>query len=250
MSNNEFEDEDLENENEDLEEDEALSQQLDQENLEKFIRSFDTYLSNPNGKEEQYLLTDNLVIFLDNMPKVRNYYDGFKELLTKISDKIDQAREQTKDTTILALLNESLQLIKKYLGSSYNEYKQKYYEKYPKEPKDKTKELAELYAKQIMNRNIVPLSDDLGLAIARDISDTHEGRKPISEIEKNDPEVTKALDKALARFVEQKNEYQQRLNEARELSNQKIELSDKSKELERIRKQLLGACIDNLIKGN
>jgi len=245
MSNNEFEDEDLENEDEDFEEDEALTQ-LDSENLEKFIRSFDTYLENVEDKSGRYLITDNLVTFLEYMPKVRNYYDGFKELLTKISDKIDQAREQTKDTTILALLNESLQLIKKYLGSSYNEYKQKYYEKYPKEPKDKTKELAELYAKQIMNRNMEPLSD-LGLAIARDISDTHEGRKPISEIEKNDPEVTKTLDKALARFVEQKNEYQQRLNEARELSNQKLEISDKATELSEFRKRLLGKVIDQLI---
>jgi hypothetical protein len=249
MSDNEFEDEDLDNEDEDFEEDEALSQQLDQENLEKFIKSFDTYLANPNGKEEQYLITDNLVTFLDYIPKVKKYeYDGFKELLAQVSTKIETAIEQTEDTTISALLKESLELIKKYLGSYYNEYKNKYYEKYEpkkyqyptkygykypyKEPKDQKEELAQDLNRDLVYLNKEPLPAKWKLDLYAKEPNPEEDRFWLSVLHK---------------IESGKEEYQQKKQELAELNNKKIELSNKATELSEFRRRLLGKVIDQLI---
>jgi hypothetical protein len=236
-------------EEQDYEEEEAISQQLDQENLEKFIMSFDTYLANPNGKEEQYLITDNLVTFLDYLPKVKKYeYDGFKELLAQVSTKIETAIDQTEDKTILALLNESLELIKKYLGSYYEEYKNKYYEKYEpkkyeypekygykypyKEPKDKKEELAQDLSRSITYWNKEPIPEKYKLDLYAKEPNPEEDRFWLSVLHK---------------IESGKEEYQQKKQELAELNNKKIELSNKATELSEFRKRLLGKVIDQLI---
>jgi hypothetical protein len=250
-------DEEEEEENEDLEdfeEDESLNQ-LDSENLDKFIQSFDLYLEDPDEKARKYLLTDNLVTFLDNMPNIKNYeYSGFKDLLAKISTKIDEAKNKTKDSTILSLLDESLGLIKNYLGDYYSyKSKQKYeypkysYKKSPYQPSKAPKQLVDEIVKSLTHRDPREETTPLLSDIAHEIAGVHDGLIPQPKEETEDPEVTKILNESLQKLLTRKNEYQQKLTEARELSNRKIELSDKKTELKNFRERMLGKFIDSLI---
>jgi hypothetical protein len=236
-------------------EEDALNQ-LSEEELRKFIESFDIYLSNPEDKARKFLIYDNLITFLDYMPKVKNSeYEGFKDLLLKVAGKIDIAKQYCagQDTTLLDLLNESLDLINNYL-KDYSpkskedkyQYPEYHYKKNPYTPTKAPKELVDRMIKNIINKIHDPriLTSDDWSNLAHEIALVHDNKIPISE---NDPFITKIMNESLRILQNRKTEVEKKKVELQELSKKKIELVDKKQMLSDYRKVMLGKFIDQLI---
>jgi len=235
---------------EEYQEDQALSN-LDESNMNKLINSLKSYLENSETKAYNILVYENLIELNDNLDKIGyGYYPGFQSLLVKVLKLLEQIRVKCKNDNLEDLVKDAISLINKLFknyGYEVPEYPYGKY-KYPgydyEKPKDQV--IAEKYAKEIMNRNIQPLSD-IGAVIARDISDVHNGikKQPLEEIE--NPEITSYLIKALERINRDKEEYEARKEHLKQINQEKTTFLSKEQEINNWRKAMLSKVIDQLI---
>jgi uncharacterized ubiquitin-like protein YukD len=259
MSEDEFEDEDLEQE--DFEEDAGLIA-LSSDEIIKYLQSFDIYFENPGDKSRRSLVMENTIEFLDNMRKVKNSeYSGFKDLLLSISSKIDTAKQfcTGKDVGLLDLLNDAEDLIQNYLKGyqkpeKYSYPKHEKYSKYPtydykkseyqpiKAPKDIVKsmarELVEYNPRNGRSENWKNLANKLALE--------YDGKIPKEE--EQDPFITKIINESLSILRNRESELEKKKLELQELSKKQIALVDKKQSLSEYRKVMLGKFIDSLIQ--
>ena len=246
-----------------FEEDQALGTELSSEELQKYLQSFDIYLSDPYDKSRKSLLFENTVLFNDNMIRLHGgSYTGFKELLVKISSKIDLAKQYSSDVALLDSLNDALDLINNYLKNY--EIEPKEYKKYVKYPEKKYSKYTYPYYKyKEDSKEPDQVSRERGKKLAHYLkardSPNFDRDNPVEQqltnvIDNLDSkeEVPDPIDKifldALSQIRNKNMELEKRKLEVQELSKKKIELSNKKQSLDEYRRLMLGKFIDQLIK--
>jgi len=241
------------------EEDDGLIALSDEE-LTKYIQSFDLFLENPYDKARKNLILENTLEFLDNMRKIKTgYYSGFRELLIEISSKIDKAKQFSSDISLLDILNDALDLINNYLKNyaepeepkKYIKYPEKKYQKYSypyfkytdRESEQVNKEYGKKLAHYLKARDSPNFDRDN--PVEEELKATIDNLDSKEEVP--DP-IDKIFQDALNQIRDKKLEIENRKLELQELSNKKIELSNKKQSLDEYRRLMLGKFIDEMIK--
>jgi hypothetical protein len=246
MSNEEFEDEDLETD--DFEEDQALSNNLDESNMKKLIDSLNMLITDVNRKEYNYLVYENLIELNDNLTKIKSgYYSGFQSLLAKTLSLLEKVKEQVNDN-LKSLIEEAIQNINKLFqkyGYDYNPKSDKY-PKYPEYPKDKSPlSIGKNIAEHLHRKSTDPHYDSRNLTQDQ-LNSMIEGIAAETEGDTY-PEATSLFDSALKKLKNDKEEYKNKIKLSKELKNEKLELANTKEEYNVFLKKMLGKGIDQLI---
>jgi len=240
----------------DYDEDESLIQ-LSEEQLEKFDSTVQRFINDQSDSKNLWFLIDNISTLEDNLNHIKKtYYDNFPRTILKSKYLLDIAQTICSDDTVKELLKDAINKIDECLErlgiskdkySDYSDYYKDYKYGYPEY--DKIDKYSKEYAKGIMNRNVEPLSDNgIGLAISKNVSDVHEGKIRIPEMEKNSPEVSKVILESIQKLNDRKIEYLNKKKELKLTELSKIELSKEQDSLTQFRNKLLMKCIDNMIE--
>jgi hypothetical protein len=146
---------------EDIEEDEALTQ-LSLEELEKFLHVASVYLEKIDDKETLSKVSPacnfNLNVLSENLPKVKyGYYEGFEKKLQDVLTLLLQILDVEKDEDTKELIQDCISKIKDFyerFNLPYQKYYQKYpYKyKYPYNPKDRLERAKEIQQEIIADK--------------------------------------------------------------------------------------------------
>ena len=225
---------------------------LSEEELDKFDKSIELFIQNPEDTKNIWLLTDNIIELEDSLKDIKSsYYENFDKSILKSKNLLESAYVVCSDKTVKALIGEAITKVKECLDRlgikepEYEKYKEKPYSKYEDKYPYKSKE--EKLAREILDRNFAPLGQDWK-DIATDIKDTHDNIKKIPEIEQFDPKITQYVLDGIKRLQERQNEYETKKKELALAELSKIELSKEEDSLTLFRSKLLDRCISQMIE--
>jgi hypothetical protein len=251
----------------DYEEDEALIQ-LSEEELQKFLRVAEAYLTHSANIEVELAFTSNVGALLENIKKIRySYYDNLPELLGKVLAILEKIQSETKDTNIKSLVEEAISEVKSFYSrfnlpyeKYYYSYKYPYY-KYPYSKEDKVRRAKEIYSEELQklvskakeqeDENLRDMIRDNVLGDLVIQSSSYGDKLPtiVDEYQKrldwND------LDARLLKIVNEikseKEELAKARQEIQQLNKKEIELSASEEKVKELQKKLIEKAVDYII---